>query len=149
GFCASKLKGEIDIIAGGLPCPPFSVAGKQLGKKDERNLFPTAIRIIDEVRPKAIMIENVRGLLDAVFVDYRKYEEKQLRKLNYVPDWRLINASEFGVSQLRPRVVFVAIHKKYAARFEFPRGSNDKPLSVGEKLCDLMAANGWEGAAQW
>jgi len=70
-FSASAYRGT-DILSGGLPCPPFSVAGKQLGKHDERNLFPVAIRIVDEVRPKAVMIENVRGILDAVFEDYRK-----------------------------------------------------------------------------
>ena|SRR5687768_18522474 len=51
----------VELLAGGLPCPPFSVAGKQLGPDDERNLFPAAIRLVDEIRPKAVMIENVRG----------------------------------------------------------------------------------------
>jgi DNA (cytosine-5)-methyltransferase 1 len=65
-FDGRPFKG-IDLLAGGLPCPPFSVAGKQLGKKDERNLFPTAIRLVDEIRPQAIMIENVRDILGSVF----------------------------------------------------------------------------------
>jgi DNA (cytosine-5)-methyltransferase 1 len=55
----------IDIISAGLPCPPFSVAGKQLGTMDERNLFPSLIRVVDQVRPRAVMVENVRGILDA------------------------------------------------------------------------------------
>ncbi len=63
----SKPYRGVDIVSGGLPCPPFSVAGKQLGDKDDRNLFPTAIRIISEVMPQAVIIENVRGILDAVF----------------------------------------------------------------------------------
>ena len=63
---ADQFKG-IDLLAGGLPCPPFSKAGKQLGEKDERNLFNDAIEIIDAARPRAVMIENVRGFLDAVF----------------------------------------------------------------------------------
>lgn len=63
----------VDIISGGLPCPPFSIAGKQLGINDERNLFPAMIRLVDQIRPRAIMIENVRGILDAVFHDYRQY----------------------------------------------------------------------------
>ena len=62
---ASAFKG-VDIVSGGLPCPPFSRAGGQLGEKDERNLFPAAINIIDQIRPKAVLIENVRGFLDAV-----------------------------------------------------------------------------------
>ena len=93
----------VDIVSGGLPCPPFSVAGKQLGDKDERNLFPAAIRIVSEAKPKAVMIENVRGILDAVFCDYRLHVEKQLTKLGYRCDWHLLNASDFGVPQLRPR----------------------------------------------
>jgi DNA (cytosine-5)-methyltransferase 1 len=57
----------VDIISGGLPCPPFSVAGKQLGNEDERNLFPAMIRLVDQIRPRTIMIENVRGILDGLF----------------------------------------------------------------------------------
>jgi len=104
----------IDLLAGGVPCPPFSKAGKQLGAKDERDLFPEAIRLVDECRPQAVMLENVRGLLDAVFDDYRNKVERQLKKLGYVPGWRLFNASDYGVSQLRPRVVFVGIRKDLA-----------------------------------
>src|SRR5690606_36945895 len=55
----------VDLVAGGVPCPPFSKAGKQLGADDERDLFPEALRIVDECRPQAVMLENVRGLLDA------------------------------------------------------------------------------------
>ena len=60
-FSAKRFKG-VDLLAGGVPCPPFSKAGKQLGCSDVRDLFPEAIRLIDECRPRAIMLENVRGL---------------------------------------------------------------------------------------
>lgn len=110
-FSGSPFKG-VDIISGGLPCPPFSIAGKQLGTKDERNLFPAMIRLVDEIRPRAVMIENVRGILDAVFEDYRQYVGTELLKLGYQPGWKLMNASDFGVPQLRPRVVFVAVPKR-------------------------------------
>jgi DNA (cytosine-5)-methyltransferase 1 len=70
-FDATPYQG-VDIVSGGLPCPPFSVAGKQLGEKDDRNLFPAAVRIISEVKPRAVMIENVRGILDVAPVDYRE-----------------------------------------------------------------------------
>ncbi|BFR49921.1 DNA cytosine methyltransferase [Nitratidesulfovibrio sp. HK-II] len=139
----------IDLLAGGVPCPPFSKAGKQLGANDERNLFPEAIRLVDECRPKAVMLENVRGLLDAIFDDYRNHVEQQLKKLGYTPGWRLLNASDFGVSQLRPRVVFVAIRKELAHGFHWPEPLQAAPPSVGELLYDLMAANGWKGAARW
>lgn len=139
----------VDIISGGLPCPPFSVAGKQLGEKDERNLFPEMIRLVDQVRPRAVMIENVRGILDAVFSDYRQLVGDQLKKLGYTAGWRLMNASDFGVPQLRPRVVFVGLRKEYSEHFDWPEQGLSTPKTVGETLYDLMAANGWKGAKRW
>jgi DNA (cytosine-5)-methyltransferase 1 len=138
----------VDILCGGLPCPPFSIAGKQLGKEDERNLFPAMIRLVDRIRPRAIMIENVRGILDAVFVDYRQHVEKQLQKLGFITGWKLMNAMDFGVPQLRPRVVFIALQEPYADNFMWPE-SSAQPKSVGETLFDLMAANGWKGVRDW
>ena len=139
----------VDLVAGGLPCPPFSVAGKQLGHSDERNLFPAAIRIVAECQPRAVMIENVRGLLDAVFDDYRNHVERQLVELGYAPRWNMFNAAQFGVPQLRPRVLFVAVRRELADRFAWPLGPFALPRTVGETLYDLMAANGWRGAKKW
>lgn len=147
-FDGAPYKG-VDIVSGGLPCPPFSVAGKQLGKHDERNLFPAAIRIIREARPKAVMIENVRGILDAVFHDYREFIKGELKGLGYVGDWRLLNASDFGVPQLRPRVVFVALKTGLFPSFEWPQRNGCVPPTVGEVLLDLMTENGWKGARAW
>lgn len=147
-FDATKYKG-IDLVAGGVPCPPFSRAGKQLGSGDERDLFPEAIRLVDECRPQAVMLENVRGLLDAVFDDYRNKVENQLKKMGYKPGWKLLNASDFGVSQLRPRVVFIGIRKDLASNFMWPEPSQNPPLTVGELLHDLMSAKGWRGANRW
>lgn len=139
----------IDLLAGGLPCPPFSVAGKQLGKADERNLFPEALRLVDETRPKAVMIENVRGFLDAVFSDYRQQLQGQLARMGYVTGWRLYNASDFGVSQLRPRVVIVALRHDLADAFDWPVGIGISAPTVGALLRDLMAERGWPGAGRW
>jgi DNA (cytosine-5)-methyltransferase 1 len=147
-FSATPYKG-IDLVAGGLPCPPFSVAGKQLGRSDERNLFPDALRIIDECRPRAVLIENVRGFLGAVFSDYRHHLKEQLRKLGYEVDWRLFNASDFGVPQLRPRVMIVAIRSDWRDHFHWPDAVSARPATVGETLVDLMAENGWHGATTW
>jgi DNA (cytosine-5)-methyltransferase 1 len=147
-FSGKQFKG-IDLLAGGVPCPPFSVAGRQLGTGDERDLFPEAIRLVDEIRPRAVMLENVRGLLDSVFDAYRKNIQDSLRKLGYVAEWRLLNASDFGVPQLRPRVVFVAIRKDIASEFEWPVPSGQKPQTVGECLHDLMAERGWRVASRW
>lgn len=147
-FDAAEFK-DIDVVSGGLPCPPFSVAGKQLGCEDERNLFPAALRIIRQTQPKAVMIENVRGFLDAVFADYRTFLVEQLRALGYRTDWKLLNASDYGVSQLRPRVVIVALRKDIENEFTWPVPHQEKSLTVGELLYDLMAANGWKGVDLW
>ena len=147
-FDGRPFKG-IDLLAGGVPCPPFSKAGKQLGAEDERDLFPEALRLVDECRPQAVMLENVRGLLDPVFDDYRNWVELQLKKLGYVAGWRLLNASNYGVSQLRPRVVCVGITKALSSGFSWPEPIQIPPPTVGELLHDLMAANGWTGADQW
>ena len=140
---------SIDLLAGGLPCPPFSVAGKQLGKADERNLFPAGLRLVEEIRPRAVLIENVRGILDPIFADYRELITSTLKKLGYVADWKLLNASDFGVPQLRPRVALVAIKSDLAGHFSWPSPIGLKAPTVGETLGDLMASNGWAGAKLW
>lgn len=140
----------VDLLAGGVPCPPFSKAGRQLGADDERDLFPRAIELVDALRPKAVMLENVRGLLDVVFQTYRSEVEQQLKDLGYLPGWRLLNASDFGVPQLRPRVIFVAVREDLGCPFEWPTPDPDATApTVGESLRNLMAANGWEGADEW
>lgn len=148
GFDGRPFAG-VDLMAGGLPCPPFSVAGKQLGENDERNLFPAAIRLIDEIKPKAVMIENVRGFLSPAFEEYRLRLKADFKKLGYAVDWRLLNASDFGVPQLRPRVVIVALKCDYADAFEWPKVLPHNPPTVGEILKHMMAANGWPGAERW
>jgi DNA (cytosine-5)-methyltransferase 1 len=147
-FNAQSFRG-IDLLAGGVPCPPFSKAGKQLGADDERDLFPQAVRLVDEARPRAVMLENVRGFLDNQFEDYRAKLSLSLEKLGYVCFWKLLNASDYGVSQLRPRVILVAVKARYASSFVWPSPSSLKPPSVGELLFDLINENSWRGAKTW
>src|ERR1700730_16895166 len=73
----------IDLLAGGVPCPPFSIAGKQLGQEDERDLFSEALRLVEEARPKAVMLENVRGLSTVKFQPYRNSIKARLKELGY------------------------------------------------------------------
>jgi len=147
-YSAVHQKG-IELIAGGVPCPPFSHAGKQLGADDERDMFPEALRLVDECRPQAVMLENVRGLLDPVFEDYRANVLCTLRKLGYEAEWRLFQASHFGVPQLRPRSILVAMKKPVMRHFQWPRPSLIKPPTVGEVLYDLMGMDGWRGVDEW
>ncbi|ORA68034.1 DNA (cytosine-5-)-methyltransferase [Mycolicibacterium insubricum] len=138
----------IDLLAGGVPCPPFSIAGKQLGQDDERDLFPEALRLVEEAQPKAVMLENVRGLSTAKFHTYRASIKARLKDLGYESDWQVLNASEFGVPQLRPRFILVAARPEHFALFEWP-GAQKTPPTVGETLHHLMARDGWAGADAW
>ncbi|WP_082500809.1 DNA cytosine methyltransferase [Agreia sp. Leaf244] len=138
----------IDLLAGGVPCPPFSMAGKQLGADDERDLFPEAIRLVREARPAAVMLENVKGLASARFQTYRDSIRTELESMGYATDWQLILSSEYGVPQLRPRFILVAIRRQKFKKFEWP-GAVGTPTMVGEALLPLMSANGWAGAIPW
>ena len=139
----------VDLLAGGVPCPPFSVAGKQLGRDDDRDLFPQAIRLIEEIQPKAVMLENVRGFLDSGFTEYREHIMNSIRNLGYTVQIKLLNASDYGVSQLRPRIVIVGIRNDISSKFEYPMKNETAVKTVGELLYDLMAKNKWKGAKSW
>ena len=139
----------VDLLAGGVPCPPFSAASKQLGQKDERDLFPEAIRLIKEMKPKAVMLENVRGFLDKKFDTYREYIIRSIRRQGYKVQIRLLHSSDYGVPQLRPRVVIVGIRSDIKTKFQYPCASCGTPPTVGEALKDLMGENGWEGLDDW
>ncbi|MBQ0916753.1 DNA cytosine methyltransferase [Streptomyces sp. RM99] len=156
--------GELDLLAGGVPCPPFSLAGHRLGPDDERDLFPAALDIIEALLPKAVMIENVRGILEPpeVFLDYRNSILDTLRDLGYlVPHidqnqsasaqdvamrkvWRRLDARHFGVPQLRPRAILVAIHSSAVSPgspgFRWPTGIKGGEVTVFEKLEQSMLA---------
>ena len=139
----------IDLLSGGVPCPPFSIAGKQLGQEDDRDLFPQALRLVGEIRPRAVLLENVRGLAARRFDTYREQVLKQLHGLGYQTWWDLVHASEHGVPQLRPRFVLVAIKGPWTAHFQWPAPSPVPPSTVGQALHDLMAERGWPGADAW
>lgn len=138
-----------DLLAGGVPCPPFSVASKQLGKDDERDLFPEAIRLVKEINPRAVMLENVRGFLDPKFKEYREHILSSICKLGYDVQIKLLNANNYGVPQLRPRVVIVGIRNDVKTAFSYPDGDSTTAPTVGETLRELMGANGWEGLEEW
>ncbi|WP_424861128.1 DNA cytosine methyltransferase [Streptomyces sp. MMS24-I29] len=152
------LRGKLDLLAGGVPCPPFSHAGKQLGKDDERDLFPRMLQLVDDLLPRAVMIENVRGIKDTKFSDYRAYIEARLqggrakrpetgleedfKGLGYeVCEWEVLEASDFGVPQLRPRAVLVAIRRDVLGdlKFVWPTATG-APKSVFEALNESMEA---------
>jgi DNA (cytosine-5)-methyltransferase 1 len=138
----------VGLLAGGVPCPPFSIAGKQLGADDERDLFPQALRLVEECEPTAVMLENVRGLSTTRFASYREHVVAELHDLGYETDWRVLNACEFGVPQLRPRFILVALRAAAYPHFKWP-DTNKTPPTVGQALHHLMAEDGWPGADAW
>ena len=146
-FDGKKYQG-VDLFAGGVPCPPFSKGGKQLGKDDERDLFPDALRLIDIIHPKAVLLENVRGIFDDIFKDYRVHIRSTIESYGYNVYWELLNASDFGVPQLRPRAVLVGIRKELDTGFKFPKPTG-RLLTVGDALYELMVENGWDKADEW
>ncbi|MFJ1974700.1 DNA cytosine methyltransferase [Streptomyces sp. NPDC087903] len=159
----SESKSEtLDLFAGGVPCPPFSLAGKRLGADDERDLFPAALDIIKELTPKAVMIENVRGILEPpeVFIEYRAKILDELRDTGYtIPEidsnlsaaaqdlemrkvWRRLDARQFGVPQLRPRAILVAIREDLSepgvSEFCWPLRIKGDEATVAESLRTTM-----------
>ncbi len=138
----------VDLVAGGVPCPPFSIAGKQLGPDDDRDLFPAALDIVEKLRPRAVMLENVRGFGSKQFDGYRADVFGRLRSMGYEPDGRLLNASDYGVPQLRPRYLIVALQPADFLRFAWPTPIDGTP-TVGEQIGDLMASRGWRWACNW
>jgi DNA (cytosine-5)-methyltransferase 1 len=141
--------GKVDLLAGGVPCPPFSLAGKQLGASDERDLFPVVLRMVDSMRPRALMIENVKGLFGAKFANYRREILDFLENRGYKAEWRLLNAADYGVPQVRFRSILVAMNENDARYFSWPVADKGMAPTVGQALIEEMASNGWMLADDW
>jgi DNA (cytosine-5)-methyltransferase 1 len=139
----------VDLLAGALPCPPLNAAGQQLGEADERHLLPGMLRLVDQVQPKAVMLETVPGLLAPRFAAYRDGLSKEFESRGYVTHIKLFNAADFGVPQSRRRIVIVALKAKYAKCFKWPQERSVEIRNVGDVLFDLMREDGWKGAEMW
>ncbi|MFQ5450504.1 MAG: DNA cytosine methyltransferase [Nitrospinaceae bacterium] len=148
-FNFSSINKEIDLLAGGPPCQPFSLGGKHRGHEDARNLFPEVFRAVRELRPKAIFVENVKGLLRQSFAGYFEYILLQLtypgivrRKsetwtdhlsrleqlhtkakyngISYQIIFRLLKAADYGIPQRRERVFIVGFRSDLGVEWSFP-----------------------------
>lgn len=146
-------RGLVDVVAGGVPCQPWSLGGVHKGYDDHRNLWPELFRVVRETKPRAIIAENVRGLLRPSFKpyydyilrelaapfekraehqDWRKHDDhlqKVLKKdpndstTRYHVTYRLINAADYGVPQIRWRVFVVAFRQDLGLNgWEIPDG---------------------------
>lgn len=145
----APLSQRVDLLSGGPPCQPFSLGGKHRGHRDHRNLFPEVFRVARELRPRAILIENVKGLLRESFAPYFEYICLQLSCPELVPKdgetWQqhlgrlqahrssgsesglsyqvshdLVNAADYGVPQRRERVIIVAVRQDLGVTWQFP-----------------------------
>ena len=99
----------IDLVAAGPPCQPFSSGGKRLGNADDRDLMPSFIRVIEEVRPRAFLMENVPGLGAAGRTSYFTAVLSALTELQYTVSWAVLNAADYGVPQKRRRLFVVGL----------------------------------------
>lgn len=129
---------DCDILTAGFPCQPFSNAGNRKGVNDSRgNLYKECLRVIKKTSPKVVVFENVRGFLST------KDEEgdllidtivKNLDELGYNTNYKLVNASTYGVPQNRFRVIIVAFKKEFRKKFEFPEEQSKDGLNIGNCL---------------
>jgi DNA (cytosine-5)-methyltransferase 1 len=139
----------VDLLAGGVPCTPFSAQGLRQGRDDKRDMFMEALKVVKEVRPKAIMLENVLGLFHARHLSYRVEILARLARMGYDAEWREIQGAAFGMAQRRRRTLLVGMQRNSMHRFRWPEPLAVAPKTVAETLKDLMAANGWKHADDW
>lgn len=132
-----KVKG-VDVLAAGFPCQPFSNAGNRRGILDDKgSLYSHCLHFIDELRPRAVIFENVRGILSIRTGGGFLLEEicQQLAARGYEVHFKLVNASDLGVPQNRLRVIIVALAKrKGIGEFRFPTRVEDLDLTLGSLL---------------
>lgn len=132
-----------DFVIGGPPCQPFSIAGKRQGKRDIRaDLVGHFIRIVDELKPSAFMLENVPNLAAISGGEFLDEVKAELRALGYTVDHRVVLAADFGVPQNRKRLVVLGVKGKRAVRFPDPtHGTAERPyLSAAKAIDDLPDA---------
>lgn len=139
----------VDLLSGGLPCPPFSIAGKQLGRDDDRDLFPAMLRIVAKVRPRAVLIENVRGILAPRFAPFRERVDAALSAEGFDTHWAAFNGPDYGVPQKRSRAFLVALLRDSTKPLCWPTPAHGDHLTVASAIGDLMAERGWRGAKTW
>ena len=116
-----KIK-KHDLLVGGVPCQPWSIAGKNRGFEDDRGqLWNDVIRLVSSSKPRAFIFENVKGLVDPRHIEYLKHILNSFREAGYDVQYKLLNSHDYGVPQNRDRVFIVGTYKKYTKKiFEWP-----------------------------
>lgn len=169
-FDLSRLEENVDLLAGGPPCQPFSLGGRHRGHFDERNMFPEAVRYVRQLKPKSFLFENVKGLLRQSFAKYFEYIYLQLTHpclarvkderweehlsrlerhhlsgrrddLGYRVIFRLLNAADYGVPQRRERVIIVGFRQDIDEEWSFPNPTHSQDALLWEQW---GSGNYWE-----
>jgi len=127
--------GELDLLAGGPPCQPFSSAGLRRGQRDARNGFPVMLALARNNAPRAVLIENVSGYLTAQHTAYRESVLSALADAGYAVCYRLLNAADYGVPQQRKRVFIIGFADAGdAANFAWPAPTHSLAALVHAKF---------------
>ena len=139
----TKFQG-VSLVAGGPPCQPFSVSGKQLGMHDLRDMVPQFVRAVKEAKPAAFLLENVHGLVTPKFMPYLLGVVEDLARLGYEVHWKVLNAADYGVPQKRLRLFVIGVPKGVAFAFPEPSHGPHSPgripyASVRNALSDVPA----------
>ena len=130
-----KLRGKIDVICGGFPCQAFSIAGNQLGFEDARGtLFYEIARAAKEIKPRYLLLENVRNLLSHDKGQTFTRILKILDELGYDVEWQVLNSKNFGVPQNRERVFIIGHLRGECTRRIFPIGREDAKFGTESKI---------------
>lgn len=135
-------RGEYDVVIGGSPCQPFSLANTSK-RGEKHHLFPTFVRFFDVVlaiKPKLFLLENVKGL---IMKRHRHYLEQQIARVSseYVVEWRVLNAVNYGVPQRRERLIVIGVRRELGKKPVFPKPSHDSGnwVTLYDAIGDLLA----------
>lgn len=134
---------DCDIITAGFPCQPFSNAGNRKGVYDSRGeLYLECLRIIEFKKPKVVLFENVKGLLSSKHQSGKRLIDvikEDLEKLGYNVNYKVVNASDYGVPQNRERMILVAFREDLNKTFIFPKEQKDKSRLTLRHVLDVPA----------
>ncbi|WP_285563699.1 DNA cytosine methyltransferase [Streptomyces sp. RTGN2] len=141
---------DVDLLSAGLPRVKSSATVARAETNEEERLLEAAVLLTYSIQPRAMIIENVPGLVDAeAFEPLRDFVRKELEHLGYRLHWFVLNAADFGVPQDRKQGVLVALKERYYGSFRPPVPTVDEHVSVGGALRRSMGARGWSGADAW
>ncbi|MFF3097959.1 DNA cytosine methyltransferase [Streptomyces cyaneofuscatus] len=141
---------DVDLMSAGLPRVKSSATVARAETERELRLLKAAVLLTHSVQPRAMLIENVPGLVDSPnFENVRQFIREELEHLGYRLRWFVLNAADFGVPQDRKQGVLVALKEQYFTAFTPPAPTVAEHVPVGRALRRSMAARGWSGADEW